>query len=125
MSAIADVARLAGVSKATASRALSGRGYVSPATRARVAEAAAEIGYVVSSNASSLVTGQSKNVGVVLPFINRWFFAELLEGIEEALIEADYDLTLYRLTAMTASTRFRTRKYSKTLRRCSGSAVRR
>jgi LacI family repressor for deo operon, udp, cdd, tsx, nupC, and nupG len=99
MSAIADVARLAGVSKATASRALSGRGYVSPATRARVSEAAAEIGYVVSSNASSLVTGQSKNVGVVLPFINRWFFAELLEGIEEALIEADYDLTLYRLTA--------------------------
>ncbi len=99
MSAIADVARLAGVSKATASRALSGRGYVSPATRTRVSEAAAEIGYVVSSSASSLVTGRSKNVGVVMPFINRWFFAELLEGIEEALIEADHDLTLYRLTA--------------------------
>ncbi|WP_150307091.1 LacI family DNA-binding transcriptional regulator [Planctomonas psychrotolerans] len=98
MSALADVARLAGVSKATASRALSGRGYVSEHTRDAVARAAAQIGYVVSSNASSLVTGQTKNVGVVIPFLNRWFFAELLEGIESALLEAGYDLTLYRLT---------------------------
>lgn len=98
MSAIADVARLAGVSKSTASRALSGRGYVSEHTRNLVAVAAAEIGYVVSSNASSLVTGQTKNVGVVIPYLNRWFFGEMLEGIESALIEAGYDLTLYRLT---------------------------
>src|SRR3712207_6499488 len=98
MSGIADVARLAGVSKATASRALSGRGYVSETTRNLVAHAASEIGYVVSSNASSLVTGQTKNVGVVVPYVNRWFFAEMLEGIESALIEAGYDLTLYRLT---------------------------
>ena len=98
MSAIADVARLAGVSKSTASRALSGRGYVSEETRARVKNAAAAIGYVVSSNASSLVTGQTRNVGVVTPFINRWFFAEALEGIEGALNGAGYDLTLYRLS---------------------------
>ena len=39
------------------------------------------------------------NVGVVTPFINRWFFAEVLEGIESALIAAGYDLTLYRLSA--------------------------
>ena len=82
VSAIADVARLAGVSKATASRALSGHGYVSEETRDRVEAAAAEIGYVVSSNAASLVTGRTRNVGVVIPFINRWFFAEVLEGIE-------------------------------------------
>ena len=98
VSAIADVARLAGVSKSTASRALSGRGYVSVATRARVENAAAAIGYVVSSNASSLVTGQTRNVGVVTPYINRWFFAEALEGIEGALNGAGYDLTLYRLS---------------------------
>lgn len=98
VSALADVARVAGVSKATASRALSGRGYVSPATRDRVVEAAASMGFVVSTNAASLVTGQSRNVGVVIPYLNRWFFSEVLEGIESALIAAGYDLTLYRLS---------------------------
>lgn len=99
MSAIADVARAAGVSKATASRALSGRGYVSEETRKRVVRAAAEMGFVVSSNAASLVTGRSRNVGVVIPYLNRWFFAEVLEGIESALVASGYDLTLYRLTS--------------------------
>ena len=98
MSAIADVARAAGVSKSTASRALSGRGYVSESTRARVVSAAASMGFVVSTNASSLVTGQTRNVGVVIPFISRWFFSEVLEGIESALIAGGYDLTLYRLS---------------------------
>ena len=99
MASIADVAKLAGVSKSTASRALSGHGYVSAETRLRVEMAASTTGFVVSSNASSLVTGRSRNVGVVIPFINRWFFGEVLEGIETALIAAGYDLTLYRLTA--------------------------
>ncbi|MGV8886421.1 MAG: LacI family DNA-binding transcriptional regulator [Microbacteriaceae bacterium] len=98
MSGIAEVARRAGVSKATASRALSGRGYVSDDTREKVVQAASAMGYVVSTNAASLVTGQTRNVGVVTPFINRWFFAEVLEGIESALIAAGYDLTLYRIS---------------------------
>lgn len=98
MSILADVARIAGVSKSTASRALSGRGYVSDDTRRRVEGAAAELGYVVSSAAASLVTGRTRNVGVVIPYINRWYFAEVLEGIESALIRAGYDLTLYRLS---------------------------
>ena len=51
----------------------------------------------MSSTAASLVTGRTKNVGVITPFINRWFFAEVLEGIEGALISAGYDLTLFRL----------------------------
>jgi DNA-binding LacI/PurR family transcriptional regulator len=97
MSSLAEVARRAGVSKATASRALSGAAHVSPAAKERVAAAAAELGYVVSSTAASLVTGRTKNVGVITPFINRWFFAEVLEGIEGALIRAGYDLTLFRL----------------------------
>lgn len=97
MNAIADVARIAGVSKATASRALSGRGYVAEATRLRVVEAAESIGFVASTNAASLVTGQTKNVGLVIPFVNRWYFGEILEGIEGALMDAGYDLSLYRL----------------------------
>jgi DNA-binding LacI/PurR family transcriptional regulator len=99
MPAIGDVARLAGVSKATASRALSGRGYVAEETRRRVEVAAAEIGFIASPDAASLVTGRTKNVGVVIPFVNRWFFGEVLEGIERALLAAGYDLTLYNLSA--------------------------
>lgn len=97
MAAIGDVARLAGVSKATASRALSGRGHVAASTRRRVEVAAAEIGYIASPAAASLVTGRTMNVGVVIPFVNRWFFGEVLEGIERALLAAGYDLTLYNV----------------------------
>lgn len=97
MSGIADVARAAGVSKSTVSRALSGGGYVSIATRLRVEQAATELGFVASSNAASLVTGRTKNVGIVIPYLNRWYFAEVLEGIEGALMDAGYDLSLYRL----------------------------
>ncbi|GAA2452817.1 LacI family DNA-binding transcriptional regulator [Agromyces soli] len=97
MTAIADVARLAGVSKATASRALSGRGHVAEETRRRVEAAAAEIGYIVSPDAASLVTGRTKNIGVVIPFVNRWFFGEVLEGLERTLLSAGYDLTLYNV----------------------------
>jgi DNA-binding LacI/PurR family transcriptional regulator len=99
MSILADVARLAGVSKSTASRALSGRGYVSDDTRRRVEAAASELGYVVSATAASLVTGRTRNIAVVIPYINRWYFGEVLEGIEAALIRGGYDLTLYRLSS--------------------------
>lgn len=95
MSTIADVASRAGVSKATASRALSGRGYVSDETRRRVAEAADDLAYVAHSSATSLATGRTQTVGVVMPPVDRWFFAELLAGIQESLLALDYDLSLY------------------------------
>jgi DNA-binding LacI/PurR family transcriptional regulator len=95
MSGIADVARLAGVSKSTASRALSGSGYVSQQTRAKVERVAASLGYVPSLNAASLVTGRTQNIGVIMPYINRWFFAEVLEGIQTSLLDHGLDLTLY------------------------------
>jgi LacI family transcriptional regulator, repressor for deo operon, udp, cdd, tsx, nupC, and nupG len=95
---INEVAELAGVSTATVSRALSGKQHVSPATRERVAAAAAELGYVVSSNASSLATGRTKNVGVVIPFLNRWFYSSVIEGAEQSLLSHGYDLTLYNLS---------------------------
>ena len=95
MAGISDVARLAAVSKATASRALTGNGYVAPDTRARVRAAADELGYSASTNAVSLATGRTSNVGVIMPYANRWFFAEVLEGIQGALLEHGLDLTLY------------------------------
>ncbi|TXN32378.1 LacI family DNA-binding transcriptional regulator [Lacisediminihabitans profunda] len=97
MAGIQEVAELAGVSTATVSRALSGNGHVSLSTRERVAKAAEALGYVVSSNASSLATGRTRNVGVVIPFLNKWFYSSVIEGAESALLANGYDLTLYNL----------------------------
>lgn len=95
MLGIKDVALAAGVSQATASRALSGRGSVSEKTRARVQAAAADLGFQVSYHASSLATGRSRNIGVVLPYVDRWYFSTILGGLTRELIDAGYDLTLY------------------------------
>ncbi|MBF0672099.1 MULTISPECIES: LacI family DNA-binding transcriptional regulator [unclassified Salinibacterium] len=97
MPGIQAVAELAGVSTATVSRALSGKPNVSQKTRDAVLAAAAELGYVVSSNASSLATGRTRNIGVVVPFLTRWFYASVLEGAESTLRNHGYDLTLYNL----------------------------
>jgi DNA-binding LacI/PurR family transcriptional regulator len=97
MIGIGDVAKVAGVSPATVSRALSGNGQVSPATRERVHRVAAELGYVVSSNASSLASGRTRNVGVVVPHLSTWYFSTVVEGVGAALRAEGYDLTLYNL----------------------------
>lgn len=98
MVGIDEVARHAGVSTATVSRALSGNAHVSPATRLKVERAAGELGYVVSSTASSLASGRMKNIGVVVPFLSRWFFSSVVEGAQQELLRNGYDLTLYNLT---------------------------
>lgn len=95
MNGISEVARLAGVSKSTASRALTGSGYVSDETRRRVAEVAASLGYVPSTSAVSLATGRMQTIGVLVPTVSRWFFAEVIAGVQSALLEHRLDLTLY------------------------------
>lgn len=97
MTRIDDVARLAGVSTATVSRALRGLPSVSPETRAKVARAAAELGYVASPSASRLAGGRTGSVGVVVPRITRWFFATVVEAAEEVLHRAGWDVLLYNL----------------------------
>lgn len=99
MVSIDEVAKLAGVSTATVSRALSGRGHVSPVSRERVRTAAETLGYVVSSRASSLASGRTRNIGVIVPFLDRWFFSTVLSGVSSALMRAGYDITLYNITA--------------------------
>lgn len=103
MSTIADVAARAGVSKATASRALSGNGYVSDDTRKRVTDAATELSYVAHSSATSLATGRTQTVGVIMPPVDRWFFSELLAGIQGALFDLDYELALYGIREGTST----------------------
>lgn len=95
MTGIVEVARRAGVAKSTASRALSGNGYVSADTRERVARAARDLGYAAHSSAASLASGRTSTVGVIMPPADRWYFAELLDGLQQALVDAGLDLSLY------------------------------
>jgi DNA-binding LacI/PurR family transcriptional regulator len=97
MAGIEDVAKLAGVSIATVSRALSGKPNVSFRSRQKVEAAAAELGYIASSSAYTLATGRNRNIGVVMPYIDRWFFGAFLESAETSLVKSGYDLTLYNL----------------------------
>lgn len=94
---IIDVARRAQVSTATVSRALRGLPNVSEATRARVMRAAEELSYSISPQASSLASGRTGTVGVVLPFVNRWFYSQVVAGIDSVLRAHDLDLLLYNL----------------------------
>jgi len=92
-----DVARMAGVSTATVSRALRGVDGVNSRTRERVLAAARELGYVSSPAASRLAGGRTGTVAVVVPFITRWFFSEVISGAEEVLRDRGMDLLLYNL----------------------------
>jgi LacI family repressor for deo operon, udp, cdd, tsx, nupC, and nupG len=85
------------MSTATVSRALRGMPSVSEDTRRRVREAAARLDYVVSPQASSLASGRTHAVGVIVPHVTRWFFASVVHGAEARLREAGYDLLLYNL----------------------------
>ncbi len=80
-----DVARAAGVSASTVSRALHGRGYASPEVRAAVVEAARSIGYVANANARSLRARTSQAIGVLLSDLRNAYYAELAAGIEAEL----------------------------------------
>ena len=75
MPGIKDVAERSGLSIATVSRALSGKGNVSARSRELAQNAAAELGFVLSYHASSLASGRNHNVGVVVPSVHRWFFS--------------------------------------------------
>jgi LacI family transcriptional regulator, repressor for deo operon, udp, cdd, tsx, nupC, and nupG len=92
---IDDVARAAGVSTATVSRALRGLPNVNAATRDRVRRVAEELGYVASPSAASLASGRTRTIGLISPWINRWFFANVIEGAERALREQGFDVLLY------------------------------
>lgn len=104
---IDDVARAAGVSTATVSRALRGLPNVNAATRARVRAVAAELEYVASPSAASLASGRTRTIGLISPWINRWFFANVIEGAERTLRAHGFDVLLYTFDARVPSDRAR------------------
>jgi len=92
---IVEVAALSGFSPATVSRALRGLPGVSATTRLAVEEAASELGYFPSPSAAALTTGRTNAVGVIAPWVSRWFFSAVVEGAQEVLAQQGYDLLLY------------------------------
>ncbi len=92
---IRDVAREAGVSTATVSRALRGLPNVDPVTREHVRRVADRLDYVISPTASRLASGRTGSIAVITPFIARWYFSKVLTGVERLLQRSDLDLLLY------------------------------
>ena len=91
---LADIARAAGTSLSTASRALSGRGYVAAAVRQRLFEAADELGYVPDASAQTLKQRTSRTIGVVVSDLGDSFYAQVAVGIEQTLRDAGYQVVL-------------------------------
>lgn len=79
---IHDVARSAGLSVATVSRVLNGKGPVREETRVLVEDAVARLRYVPHGAARSLITKKTRTIGVVLPDIHGEFFSEVIRGLD-------------------------------------------
>ena len=82
---IGDVARHAGVSRATVSQVLGKVGRISPSTRGNVLRAMAEIGYVYNEGAADLRRGTSRTVGLLIHDIANPFYAEMTAGLTAVL----------------------------------------
>ena len=85
MATIKDVARLAGVGLGAASRVVSGKGSVSPATLERVRKAIDELGFRPSHAARALLSGTSRMVGVYIPVLSGTFYTPILQIIDTEL----------------------------------------
>ncbi|RDI19351.1 LacI family DNA-binding transcriptional regulator [Lentzea flaviverrucosa] len=106
MSTIRKVAELAQVSTATVSRALRGSPSVTSETRRRVEDAARQLDYVLPFIPSSLASGRTNTVGVVTPYLARWYFGTAISAIEEVVHRSNLDTVLYTLGSQDIRQRF-------------------
>jgi LacI family transcriptional regulator len=91
---IYDVARLAGVSTATVSRAVNGTARIAPDTRAVIDAAVGELGYRPNTIARSLVTKSTQTIALLLPDIANPFYAELVRGIQQRALATGHTMLL-------------------------------
>jgi LacI family transcriptional regulator len=89
-----DVARLAGTSIATASRALSGIGYVAEDTRARIVEAARSLSYQPDLRARGLRQRASRSIGLIIPNLLNAYYTSLADAVAQELVAGGYHLIL-------------------------------
>ena len=91
---IADVAKLAGVSQATVSRALRGVDKVTPATRRKVLDAADRLNFTLLKSASALASGKTMRIILLSSGkLNEWFNSNVLQGAYEVLTPEGYDVS--------------------------------
>jgi LacI family transcriptional regulator len=91
---IADVAKRAGVSVATAGRVLSGQGYAGKVARQRVLEAAEELGYVPNRIARSLRLRRTKMLGLLIADVENSFYSAIAKNVESVARESGYQVVL-------------------------------
>lgn len=94
VTSIKDIARLAGVSHSTVSRALAGNPRIPEATRQRILDLASELGYTPSLIARSLVKQETRTLGVVVASLTDPYAVEVVGGIEAAARAGNYTVVL-------------------------------
>ena len=91
---IHDIAKELNITAATVSRALNDTGRISENTRKRIKETASKFNYRPNSLASSLRSGKSGSIGVIVPTIDRAFFSSVVRGLEEIAKEKGYKVII-------------------------------
>lgn len=94
MTTINDIAKLAGVSKASVSRVINNEPGVSEATRQIIQKIISDLDYHPNQVARSLYTKKSKLIGIIIPNIENPFYSKVISGMEKVLTEKGYQLIL-------------------------------
>lgn len=98
-----DVARLAGVSQSAVSRFFTPGTSVAPKTAAKIKSASERLGYRPNVLARSLITGRSRLIGLVVSYLENYFYPEAIERLSKALQDENYHVLVF-IAAMTDDT---------------------
>lgn len=94
MTNINDIAKMAGVSVTTVSRVLNNHKYVSNEKRAAVQKIIDEMNYTPNKNAIDLIRGETRMIGVIIPYNNNQAFDQMLNGVLNRSVEMDFSITV-------------------------------